>query len=117
MIFFGLGSGGTQWSTALPGNDIAISGIKNQSIKSAFDISEIGFYIDKPTTSGGGNTDVCNTAVCTASSFDVEFRKRGVQVGLAAGIAPGGTLSYFGFDLGIAFDEVVITDNDRYCRQ
>ena len=105
-LYFGLP--GSEWSTLLPGNDIALSGPEDMTITSAMALTAIGFYIDEPTTPGGGNTDVCN-APCFPTVFDVSFYLGGTFLENVS-IIPNGQLAYFGFELTSPFDRVEIFD-------
>lgn len=103
------GGAGPEWSTLIAGNDIAVSGPEHLRIQSAHDMTAIGFFFHQPTAAGPGSTDTCN-APCFDSLFDFQFNRGGVLVDIVAGFAPGPGLSYLGFDVGAAFDEVLIFD-------
>jgi PEP-CTERM motif len=112
-LFFGtLGTGvGAQWSTVLPGNELAISGPESFEIAVPGPIYSLGFDFIEPNVSDVA-TDGCN-APCFDSTFEVTLLSGGVAI-------PGASFSFNGPDatawfVGVwtdfAFDGARIVDS------
>ncbi len=105
QIYFGLP--GSEWSTNISGNDIALSSPEDMLITSSVKLDAFGFFLDEPTTPGLGNTDVCN-ADCFDTTFTFDVFNGTSLVGSFTD-APGGTTKYYGFS-GMVFDRIVVND-------
>jgi len=108
-LFFGTG-GASQWSTVLPGNELAISGVESFQIGVPGSIYSLGFDFLEPT--GSGRTDGCNTTTCYDSTFAVTLLLGGVAIPGATFYynAPDDIAAFVGVWTDFAFDGAKIVD-------
>jgi hypothetical protein len=106
QLFFG----GQLWSTVLPGNDIAISGVESFQVSVPGPIFSLGFDFVEPNASNV-LTDGCNE-VCSDSTFQVTLLSGGVAIPGASFSynAPDATLAFVGVWTDFAFDGARIID-------
>lgn len=114
-LFFGTAgvkSGFTDWSTKLPGHDIAFSGEESSEIKvlSASPLRAFGFQIHEPTVNNGIAPDSCN-APCFDTTFDVKLFQGATEVGSASFNPADDVKTFFGVTNPVAFDRVNIIDS------
>lgn len=112
-LFFGTdGLSISDWSTLLPGHDIAFSGEESSEIKvlSASPLRAFGFQIHEPTAAIGLKPDSCN-APCFDTTFDVKLFQGATEVGSASFNPADDVKAFFGVTSSIAFDRVNIIDS------
>jgi hypothetical protein len=108
-LFFGFDGTSMQWSSLLPGNEIAISANEDLNVDLASPAFSFGFEFHEPSI-GGSATDACFVAVCTDSTFRVTALSLGVPVGSFDFNAPDDVAAFVGFASTVAFDRVEILD-------
>lgn len=105
------------WSTLIPGNEIAISGAENLrvTINLANTINAFGFDIHEPSQirDSQHNTaiDTTNTSIAHDSTFTVELFNSGVSLGSSSFNPVDDILAFFGLISSSGFDRVDITEN------
>jgi hypothetical protein len=107
-----IGTGGAfpgDWTTALPGADIAISDVENLNADLAAPVYSLGFDFNEPSL-GGQATNTCFVAVCTDSTFLVTLLSGGSVVGSFTYNAPDDVAAFVGVWSTVAFDRVEIRD-------
>jgi hypothetical protein len=111
-IFFGTGGNlrWSEWSTLLPGNDIAISGTEDLDIALSLGGSAFsaGFRFHEPTRPGAP-PNTCN-APCVDSTFEVSVLDGGNAVGTVLFQPIQDQAEFFGVWTDTAFDELQITE-------
>jgi len=126
-FFIGAGSAGIpngDWTSIIPGNDIAISGSENLDVAFAAPVFSMGFQFHEPTcsnTNTGNNcglgalgqveigTDVPNGAEVD-STFTVTLKNGVNTVASFQFNAPDDVLSFVGVQSDMAFDKVEIRE-------
>jgi PEP-CTERM motif len=103
-LHFGPNPGDPEWSTLIPGHDLAISGEESFKIDLASSVYSLGFDFHEPTASFVV-TDGCN-ALCFDSTFEVTLLLGGVPIPGASFMynAPDATLAFIGVWTDFAFD-------------
>lgn len=112
-LFFGAQGvlAGGQWSTVIPGNEIAISGAEHLNVTIGSPVYSFGFQFHEPTSTGA--IDGCNTT-CVDSLFNVYLYSGGsggTLIGSTSFNAPNDILAFFGVWTDTAFDYVKIVEN------
>ena len=118
QLFFGTAGGipgvPGDWSSLIPGNDIAISGVENLNIDLAETMVALGFQFHEPGINNSRGTDGCFVAPtpCTDSTFQVSLFDGATPVGATTFNAPDDVLSFFGVltDGSMAFNRVEILE-------
>jgi hypothetical protein len=103
------GHGISDWTTFLPGYDIAINDIENLDIVSSSPVFAMGFEFVEPSV-GGGTTDTCFVSVCTDSTFTVTLMNGVTPVDLFLFNAPNDVAAFVGVWSSVAFDRMVIRE-------
>ncbi len=108
-LFFGTGDA-SQWSTVLPGNELAISGPESFMVGVPGPIYSLGFDFIEPAGSTAA-TDGCN-APCFDSTFRVTLLSGGAPIPGAFFDynAPDNVAAFFGVWTDFAFDGAQIID-------
>lgn len=108
-LYFGTGDA-SQWSTLLPGNEMAISGEESFELSVPASIFSLGFDFVEPHASTA-QTDGCNAA-CFDTTFRVTLLSGGVAIPGATFTynAPNDTLAFIGVWTDFAFDGARIID-------
>jgi hypothetical protein len=112
-----IGTGGlfptqvTDWSTTLPGNDIAISGVESFRVDLAAPVYSLGFDFFEPNqfSTAYPVTNDC-FAPCFDSTFQVSLFLGGSPVGSFSYNAPDATLAFVGVWADQQFDRAEIID-------
>jgi hypothetical protein len=106
----GLNFGGQVWSTLIPGEELAISGVESFEMDLALPVFSMGFDFHEPSPSSV-LTDGCN-APCFDSTFQVTLLSGGVAIPGATFFfnAPDATLAFVGVWTDFAFDGARIVD-------
>lgn len=104
-----LGLAIADWSTLLPGFDLAITGLEDLDIIPAGPIFALGFPIVEPSESGNA-TDTCNTTPCVDSTFTVTLKSGDTIVGSFTFNAPNDVAAFVGVSSTVAFDLVEIRE-------
>lgn len=97
-----------EWSTVIPGNDLAISSPEDVRIDFGTAVTGFAFLLHEPTTSAG-LTDACN-ATCVESSFTFKLFAGASEIGSFDFDPANDVANFVGFSSAIAFDRVVIDD-------
>jgi hypothetical protein len=107
---FHLGSPPNDWSTLIPGPDIAISDVESFRADLTAPVFSLGFDFHEPT-SPGGFSDGC-FAPCFDSTFSVTLLSGGVDIPGATFLynAPDAVLAFVGVWTNFSFDGVRIID-------
>lgn len=111
-LFFGTsGFAFSDWSTLIPGNDVAVSGTENVDfgINTGTPLSAIGFYMHEPSANLGLTADSCN-ATCVDSTFSITLFNGLVQVGTDSVNIADDTLVFYGIQSSLPFDRVEIRE-------
>jgi hypothetical protein len=103
------GHGISDWTTLLPGHDIAINDIEHLDIVSSAPVFAMGFEFVEPSV-GGGTTDTCFVSVCTDSTFTVTLMNGVTPVDLFLFNAPDDVAAFVGVWSSIAFDRMLIRE-------
>lgn len=93
-LFFGTGAG-TQWSSLLPGHDIAISGPESFEVSVPAPIYSLGFDFFEPNIDFSVFANGCD-APCADTTFMVTLLSGGVAI-------PGASFNYNATDATVAF--------------
>lgn len=104
-----LGLAIADWSTLLPGFDLAISGIEDLDIIPSGPIFAVGLPFVEPSESGN-TSDTCNTTPCVDSTFTVTLKSGNVTVGSFTFNAPNDVAAFVGVSSTIAFNLVEIRE-------
>ncbi|MCK6485084.1 MAG: PKD domain-containing protein [Phycisphaerae bacterium] len=98
------------WSSLIPGNDVAISGPENLVIELAQPVFALGFDLEEPShTAPNGQSNGCGSA-CIDSTFRATLKRAGVVVG-QVDFQPDNDVTYFvGLTSGIRFDRVELLE-------
>lgn len=104
--------GGENWSTLIPGNEIAISGSENLdiSINLGFDVTSFGFDFHEPSNTNQ-LTDGTNTPFFHDSLFTIELFDDALLVDSTTFDPDNDTLLFFGLTSDMGFDGVRITES------
>jgi len=109
-----MGSSANEWSTLIPGNDLAVSDVENFDIIAAGLVFAMGFDAHEPTASWPGdiaNTDTCGIPeACTDSTFTITFLNGAAVVGSQSVNFPDNVLAFFGVWSDQAFDRFQVRD-------
>jgi len=108
---FFIGIPPNDWTSLIPGPDIAISDVESFRAELAAPVFSLGFDFNEPTISGGFPNG-CHVAVCSDSTFRVTLVLAGVDIPGASFLfnAPDDVLAFIGVWTDFAFDEVRIID-------
>lgn len=105
------------WSSLIPGNDIAVSGVENLNIDLAVRMVAFGFQIHEPAANNQRVTDGCFVAPdpCTDSTFQVSLFDGATLLGAPTFNAPDDVLSFFGVftDASMAFNRIEILETNN----
>ena len=107
---FFIGTPPNDWTSLIPGPDIAISGAESFRADLAGPVFSLGFDFNEPTFSGGF-PDGCH-APCFDSTFQVTLLSGGVAIPGASFLynAPDAVLAFVGVWTDFSFDGVEILD-------
>jgi hypothetical protein len=99
------------WSSLIPGPDIAISGVESFRVDLAAPVYSLGFDFHEPTHNTGTYPDSC-FAPCFDSTFEVTLLSGGVAIPGASFLynAPDDVLAFVGVWTDFAFDGARIID-------
>jgi hypothetical protein len=106
------GAGTNDWTSLIPGNDFAISGVESfRAELNAGPAFSLGFDIVE-TTISGGFPDGCHVPTCVDTTFRLTLVLGGVDIPGASFTfnAPNDTLAFVGVWTDFAFDEFRIID-------
>ena len=103
------GHGITDWTTLLPGNDIAVNDIEHVNIVSSVPVFAMGFQFVEPSV-GGSTTDTCFVATCTDSTFTVSLMNGSTLVDMFVFNAPDDVAAFVGAWSPVAFDRMLIRE-------
>ena len=103
-LFIGWGGPG-DWTTILPGNEIAISDVENLNVDLANPVFSFGFDFAEP------NTPAECYAPCFDSTFGVTLLDGGSPVGTFSFNAPDGVAAFVGVWTDVQFTRVEIRDS------
>jgi hypothetical protein len=104
-----LGLAIADWSSLLPGFDLAISGPEDLDIIASGPVSALGLPIVEPSVSGEA-TDTCNTTPCIDSTFSATLMNGSVTVGSFTFNPPNDVRSFIGVSSTIPFDRLIIRE-------
>jgi hypothetical protein len=107
------GAGADDWTTIIPGNDFAISGVESfEAELTAGPAFSLGFYFHEPTDPGGFPVNGCH-APCFDSTFEVTLLLGGVDIPGSTFLynAPDDVLAFVGVWTDFAFDGFRIIDD------
>jgi hypothetical protein len=101
------------WSTLIPGNDIAISGVESfeVTVNLADNVSAFGLVIHEPTSNEPLTPDACNFPTCPDSTFDLTLFLGAAMVDTISFNPANDVLTFFGVDSDMAFNRVTIVEN------
>lgn len=103
------GHGIPDWTSYLPGNEIAINDIEHLDIVSSAPVFAMGFQFVEPST-GGSTTDTCFVAQCTDSTFQVTVMNGAIVMDVFAFNAPDDQAAFVGVWAPYAFDRMIIRE-------
>ena len=100
------------WSTLIPGNDIAISGLESFKIgiNGPGRITSLGFVLHEPTDSSGLPPDTCNFSTCPDSTFALTLMLGTSVVDDVLFNPANDALTFFGVESDMAFDRASIVE-------
>lgn len=109
-LYFGTG-GAPQWSSTLPGNDIAISGPESFRVGVPTPVYSLGFDFFEPNLDGSVYANGCD-ALCFDSTFLVTLTSGGIPIPGASFNynAPDATVAFVGVWTDFGFDGATIID-------
>jgi hypothetical protein len=97
------------WSTLIPGNEIAISGVENLAVSvNTTPATSFGFYFHEPGTATS-MLNGCNTT-CVDSTFTISFYINNAFVASTLFAPANDSLVFWGIILSTPFDEVRFTE-------
>ena len=110
-LVIGTGHPTNQWSSLIPGNDIAVSGAESFQADLAAPVFSLGFDFHEPNLDFNVFNDGCD-APCFDSTFLVTLLSGGVPIPGASFMynAPDATLAFIGVWTNFAFDGATIID-------
>lgn len=97
-----------EWSTVIPGNDLAISNPEDFKIDFATTITGFSFLLHEPTTSDV-KQDGCNAA-CVETTFSFKLFSGANQVGSFSLDPANDVANFVGFSSLSGFDKLVVDD-------
>lgn len=103
------GHGIPDWTSYLPGNEIAINDIEHLDIVASGPVFAMGFQFVEPSI-GGTTTDTCFVAQCTDSTFAVILMNGAITLDAIPFNAPDDQAAFFGVWAPYAFDRMVIRE-------
>jgi hypothetical protein len=104
------GTSPDQWSTLIPGIDLAINATENFNIVSSAPVFAMGFQAHEPSASGFAS-DTCGIAgPCTDTTFQITIKNGAVVLGTELINFPDNTLAFFGIHSSLAFDRFEVRD-------
>lgn len=103
------GHGITDWTTLLPGNDLAINDVENLNIVASGSLFSMGFDFVEPSL-GGSTTNTCFVATCTDSTFTIEIVDGGTVLGSVLFSPDNDVAAFFGIRSDVAFDQLRIRE-------
>ncbi|MDO8478199.1 MAG: PEP-CTERM sorting domain-containing protein [Candidatus Rokubacteria bacterium] len=103
------GHGILDWTTLLPGNDIAINAVENLNMVSAAPVFAMGFDFVEPAL-GGSTTDTCFVAICTDSTFAVTVKNGSTIIHAFTFNAADDVAAFVGVWSSDAFDRLEIRE-------
>jgi hypothetical protein len=102
-------SGFTDWSTLLPGIDLAISEQEDLDLEFDTDVIAAAIAIHQPSKGGTGN-DTCNVAICQDSTYTVTVKKDGSVIGSVVITPPKDAVGAIALKSDVPFDEINIRE-------
>lgn len=102
-------SGFSDWSTLLPGTDLAISDQEDLDLAFDTDVIAAAIAIHQPSAGGTGN-DTCNVATCQDSTYTVTVKKDGSVIGSVVITPPKDSLGVIALRSDDPFDEINIRE-------
>lgn len=112
QLFSGLGPG--DWSSLIPGSELALSSSEDLDVSIASAVFSFGFQFHEPSASRPAGTpviDTCNlTSACTDSTFVVTLFSGAANVGGFSFNVLDDTLGFVGVWSDVAFDRVEIRE-------
>ena len=103
------GHGIPDWTSYLPGNEIAINDIEHLDIVSSAPVFAMGFQFVEPSI-GGTTTDTCFVAQCTDSTFQITLMSGAIVRDVLAFNAPDDQAAFLGVWAPYSFDRMVIRE-------
>ena len=103
------GHGIPDWTSYLPGNEIAINDIEHLDIVSSTPVFAMGFEFVEPSI-GGSTTDTCFVAECTDSTFAIMLMNGATTLDVFPFNAPDDQAAFLGVWAPYAFDRMVIRE-------
>jgi hypothetical protein len=113
-----LGLAIADWSSLLPGFDLAISGVEDLDIIANAPVYAMGGRAAEPSTPGDA-TDTCATTPCVDSTFSVTLMNGATFVDSFTFNLPNNVAAFFGVSSTTPFDRLLIrettgTDDNEY---